>query len=64
MPATFYTLATRVMHYGRYGSGGEDSRLFPLFIGYPNLVRGYDVNSIGRDECGVVRGDCRRSIVW
>ena len=51
MPAAFYTLAARVMHYGRYGSGGEDQRLFPLFIGYPSLVRGYDVNSIGPDEC-------------
>jgi hypothetical protein len=51
MPVSLYTVATRVMHYGRYGSGGEDSRLFPLFIGYPSLVRGYDVNSIGPREC-------------
>jgi dipeptidyl aminopeptidase/acylaminoacyl peptidase len=51
MPAPFYTLAARVMHYGRYGSGGEDSRLFPLFIGYPTLVRGYDVNSFDPAEC-------------
>ncbi len=52
MPAPFYTLAARVMHYGRYGSGAEDSRFFPLFIGYPNLVRGYDMYSINPDECG------------
>lgn len=52
MPFQFYTLAGRIMHYGRYGSGGEDSRLFPLFIGYPTLVRGYDINSITADECG------------
>jgi outer membrane protein assembly factor BamA len=51
MPAPFYTIAARVMHYGRYGSGGEDSRFFPLFIGYPNLVRGYDINSIAPEEC-------------
>jgi Tol biopolymer transport system component len=51
MPVSFYTIATRVMHYGRYGSGGEDQRLFPLFIGYPNLVRGYDINSFGPEEC-------------
>ena len=25
MPAPFYTLAARVLHYGRYGSGGEDA---------------------------------------
>ncbi len=51
MPAPFYTLATRVMHYARYGNGGEDPRLFPLFIGYPTLVRGYDVNSFDQSEC-------------
>ncbi|HZR22440.1 MAG TPA: hypothetical protein VFA59_02560 [Vicinamibacterales bacterium] len=46
MPASFYTIAGRVMHYGRYGSGGEDARLFPLFLGYPNLIRGYDIASL------------------
>ena len=39
------------MHYGRYGSGGEDPRLSPLYIGYPELVRGYDVNTFGAGEC-------------
>jgi hypothetical protein len=29
MPVSFYTLATRVMHYGRYGRGSQDERLFP-----------------------------------
>jgi Tol biopolymer transport system component len=51
MPLSFYTIATRVVHYGRYGSGGQDSRLYPLFLGYPSLVRGYDMNSFGVDEC-------------
>ena len=51
MPAPFYTLAARVMHYGRYGGGAEDTRFFPLFIGYPNLVRGYDMYSIAPEEC-------------
>ena len=51
MPATFYTLAARVMHYGRYGPTSDDARLFPLYIGYPNLVRGYDVNTITASEC-------------
>jgi Tol biopolymer transport system component len=53
MPARPFTLAVRGLHYGRYGSGGEDSRISPLFIGYPNLVRGYDVNSFDARECGV-----------
>jgi Tol biopolymer transport system component len=51
MPARFYTIAGRVMHYGRYGSGSEDSRLLPLFIGYPELVRGYDIGSYSANEC-------------
>ena len=58
MPAPFYTLAARVLHYGRYGSGGEDSRLYPLYIGYPTLVRGYDVNTLDANECGVVLNVC------
>jgi uncharacterized protein YcfJ len=51
MPVPFYTLAARVMHYGRYGSGGEDLRLQPLFLGYPNLVRGYDVGTFQAADC-------------
>jgi WD40 repeat protein len=51
MPVSFYTVAGRVLHYGRYGSGGEDGRLYPLYIGYPSLVRGYDVNSFSVSEC-------------
>jgi Tol biopolymer transport system component len=51
MPARFYTIAGRVMHYGRYGSGAEDGRLLPLFIGYSELVRGYDIGSFDSTEC-------------
>jgi outer membrane protein assembly factor BamA len=39
------------MHYGRYGAGANDGRLLPLFLGYPTLVRGYDVNSFSIVEC-------------
>jgi outer membrane protein assembly factor BamA len=45
------TIATRVMHFGRYGGGGEDTRLFPLYIGYPDFVRGYDVGSFDGSDC-------------
>ncbi len=41
MPVMPFTLAGRVLHLGRYGSSAEDYRLFPLFLGYPDLVRGY-----------------------
>jgi Tol biopolymer transport system component len=51
MPVSFYTVAARVMHYGRYGSGADDERLFPLFLGYPDLVRGYDVGSFDASDC-------------
>ncbi|HUX67469.1 MAG TPA: BamA/TamA family outer membrane protein [Terriglobales bacterium] len=46
------SLAGRVLTYGRYGAGADDLRLQALYLGYPSLVRGYDFNSIGVDECG------------
>ncbi|MGB9765443.1 MAG: BamA/TamA family outer membrane protein [Candidatus Saccharicenans sp.] len=50
MPVKPFTLAFRVLHYGRYGSGGEDPRLWPLFIGYETLVRGYAYESFDYNE--------------
>jgi len=48
-----------VLHYGRYGSGSEDSRLYPLFLGDPGLVRGYDYGSFSASECGTqADGSC------
>lgn len=59
MPLRPYTFAFRLLHYGRYGDGGEDPRLVPLFLGYPNLVRGYDLDSFSAAECGPsASGDC------
>jgi outer membrane protein assembly factor BamA len=49
MPVRPVTLAARVMHYGRYGSGAEDPRFRSLYIGYPDLIRGYD--EINPSEC-------------
>ncbi|HYY68821.1 MAG TPA: hypothetical protein VE734_03740, partial [Terriglobales bacterium] len=46
------SLAGRVLHYGRYGGGAEDPRLQPLFLGYPEFIRGYNINSISANECG------------
>jgi outer membrane protein assembly factor BamA len=48
------TLAGRILHFGRYGSGGEDPRQQDLFLGYPALVRGYNADSFSTDECGSV----------
>jgi Tol biopolymer transport system component len=59
MPARFYTIAGRVMHVGRYGAGGEDTRLLPLFLGYPDLMRGYGIGSYEAAECTVTAAsDC------
>jgi WD40 repeat protein len=51
MPVRPFTFAFRALHYGRYGGGGEDTRFTPLFLGYPNLIRGYDVGSFEGREC-------------
>jgi outer membrane protein assembly factor BamA len=58
MPAPFYTIAGRILHVGRYGAGAEDRRLTPLFIGYPQLVRGYDIGSFEQFECGFDPARC------
>ncbi len=50
-PARPFTLAGRLLHYGRYGSDGEDPRLQPLFLGYTGLVRGYHFGSFDASEC-------------
>jgi Tol biopolymer transport system component len=51
MPVRPFTLAFRALHYGRYGSGSDDPRLQPLFVGYQSLVRGYDIGSFNTREC-------------
>jgi len=50
MPAKPFTLAFRVLHYARYGRDADDSRLWPLYIGYDSLVRGYDYYSFSDKE--------------
>lgn len=49
-PAEPYTLAVQGLFFGRLGSDASDSRLTALDLGYPGLVRGYDVFSIGFNE--------------
>ncbi len=58
MPVPFYTLAFRALHYGRYGSGADDPRLFPVYIGYPGFVRGYDPSSFDATECTTPAAGC------
>lgn len=50
------SVAMRAMHHGRYGSGADDPRFTSLYLGYPTLVRGYDVDIFADDDCA--GGDC------
>jgi hypothetical protein len=56
MPVRPFTLAARVLHYGRYGRDADD--MSPMFVGYPSLVRGYDVAAFGGGPCPA--GGCPR----
>jgi Tol biopolymer transport system component len=53
MPVRPFTLAFRIMHYGRYGGNATDNRFYPLFLGYETLLRGYNSSSFGVDEYDV-----------
>jgi hypothetical protein len=44
------TFAVRGLHVSRLGSDAENPRLFPLFLGRPYLIRGYDVNTFEPEE--------------
>jgi outer membrane protein assembly factor BamA len=58
-PARFYTIAVRGLHYGRYGRDSEDARLLPIFMGYPEFIRGYGIGSFRATECAPgPAGDC------
>jgi hypothetical protein len=47
------TLAARGLHFGRYGSGSRDGRLYPIYLGNPQLLRGYESQSFDvSNECG------------
>jgi hypothetical protein len=43
-----FTLAFRAVHYGRYGREPENDLFYPLYLGYPGFVRGYDYGSLTR----------------
>jgi len=58
MPVRRFTLAARVAHAGRYGPDAQSSVLFPLFLGYQQLVRGYDYNSFSAAECPSTGNSC------
>ena len=62
MPLPFYTFAARVMHYGRYGGGGDDTRLFPIYVSNPSYVRGYDSIVYSASCATSLAGNCQSSV--
>jgi len=59
MPKRPFTIALRGLYYGRFGDDAESSFLSPVFLGDPNLVRGYEYGSFTSSECGVTSdGSC------
>jgi hypothetical protein len=48
------TLAVRGYSYSRFGR--DEDRLYPLFVGYNYLVRGYEANSFYKKGTGSVNG--------
>jgi len=42
IPVKPFTLAFRALHLGRYGKDAGDNRFYPLYLGYWDLVRGYE----------------------
>lgn len=59
MPIRPLTIAGRLLHSGRYGADAADDRLAPYFLGYQNIVRGYDNGSFTFAECETAGGTCR-----
>jgi Tol biopolymer transport system component len=45
-----FTLALRGLHFGRYG-GDSETRMNPVFVGQPLLIRGYDPQTFDAAEC-------------
>jgi outer membrane protein assembly factor BamA len=58
MPIRPFTIAGRFLHIGRYGNDADDPRMYPMFIGYPSLIRGYDIGSFHASECGFSTTSC------
>jgi Tol biopolymer transport system component len=57
MPVPFYTIAARVIHYGRYGADADDARLYPIYLNDPSLVRGYSTLDLFSTGCLVTSTD-------
>ena len=54
MPLRPFTLAGRLVYTGRHGPDADTDRMFPMYLGYQTIIRGYDQSSWDiAAECGV-----------
>jgi Tol biopolymer transport system component len=51
IPLRPFTIAGRLMHFGRYGGDSDTTIIQPINLGYPGMVRGYDYNSFEPQDC-------------
>jgi len=43
-----FSIAFRATHIGRFGNDAQNNLFYPLFLGYPGFMRGYDYGSLFR----------------
>jgi hypothetical protein len=43
-----FSVAFRASHFGRYGKDAENDLFYPLYLGYPTYMRGFDYNSLAQ----------------
>lgn len=43
-----FSVAFRVSHFGRYGKDSDNNLFYPLYLGYPTYMRGFDYSSLNK----------------
>jgi len=51
MPLRPFTIAGRLMHFGRYGGDADTTIIQAINLGYPGMVRGYSDGSFSAADC-------------
>lgn len=54
-----FTVAWRLLHFGRWGPDADNDIMTPLYLGYEGIIRGYDYNSADFfNECPATGNSC------
>ncbi len=48
-----FSVAFRASHFGRYGKDAQNNLFYPLFLGYPTYMRGFDYSSLSQISDGI-----------